>query len=75
MRKKKRKQLLAETVLNTEMAATSCGVTPRTVRNWAQHGVGGVVLESFRVGGSIRTTLQAIHRFQKRLASSALYST
>jgi Protein of unknown function (DUF1580) len=36
---------------------------PGTVRSWADHGVRGVRLETFRVGGLRYTTRAALRRF------------
>jgi len=40
-----------------------------TVRKWIRHGVQGVCLESYRVGGRVFTTIAALQRFHDVLTS------
>jgi hypothetical protein len=42
-------------------------VSTTTLHRWATAGVGGVVLESLRVGGARYTSAQALGRFVNRL--------
>lgn len=41
---------------------------PVTLARWASAGVNGVVLESFKVGGSRMTSVEACERFIQRLS-------
>ncbi len=66
--------LAAETLLSlAEAAALIPGnPAPSTVARWAIHGVRGVRLESFVVGGKRRTSREAIDRFLAALNADAL---
>ena len=43
-------------------------VSRATIYRWAQSGIGGVVLETIRVGGSRCTTREALQRFFEELS-------
>ena len=58
-------RLFAEGVVSVVAAAAAEGVAigPKQALRWTQHGVGGVVLESVRVGGRRMTSRAAFRRF------------
>lgn len=52
-----------EKPLSLKAAADFASVTVKTVRIWSSQGVGGRRLETFKLGGKVYTTLEAIQRF------------
>lgn len=54
--------LKTEALLNLKQAAERCGVSVKTVRNWAER-MTGPRLETAKLGGRVVTTLEALQRF------------
>lgn len=64
-------RVMAETVLIKSTAAaylTARGITtsPRTIIDWWDRGVAGIVLESYLIGGRRFTSVEALERFFAR---------
>lgn len=60
-----------ETVISLREAARRMGVTVQTVHNWAKSRTRGRTLETGKVGGARRTTLEALHRFSDQSRGGA----
>ena len=56
-----------EPLLNLNEAARIVGKHVATVYRWSTAGIRGIVLETLQVGGSRRTSREAIQRFCQRL--------
>lgn len=59
-------QLLTETRMTLAELARREKTNPATVHRWAMKGLGGIRLESFKVGGRRHTTQEAFTRFVAR---------
>ena len=60
----------SERVISLQSAAAFVGVHRSTVYRWADGSVDGCCLETLRVGGRRRTSVEALQRFFERLTAS-----
>lgn len=55
-------RVLTETRLSLNQAAKHAGAPYSTVHRWAKRGVGGVRLETAKLGGRLFTSVEAVER-------------